>query len=126
VEKEKGILEYIDVVRWQDGKIYVLGRSEEKDTSDGHSFRARHIIHNALTCEMISEDSFIHKGNFPLFMCGCYTLSCEGDCPPLLDHELALNIHENRIKTDKYNDNIRKFKEANLMNLEKYQKDLIL
>lgn len=119
MEKEKGILEYIDVVRWQDGKIHVLGRSEERVTSDGHSFRAHHIIYDALTGEMISEDFFIHEGNFPLFMCGCYTLSCEGDCPPLLDHELALKIHENRIKIDKYDISTREFKKANLNDLRK-------
>ncbi len=119
MEKEKGILEYIDVVRWRNGKIHVLGRSEVRVTSDGHFFRAHHIVHDALTGEMISEDSFIHKGNFPLFMCGCYTLSCEGDCPPLLDHELALKIHENRIKTDKYDISTREFKEANLNDLRK-------
>jgi hypothetical protein len=113
VEKDKSILEYIDVVRWQDGKIHVLGRSEERVTADGHFFRAHHIVHDARTGDIVSEDSFIHKGNFPLFMCGCYTLSCEGDCPPLLDHELAIEIHENRGKTIKYNDSVRKYKEAN-------------
>lgn len=123
MEKEKGILEYIDVVRWQDGKIYVLGRSEERGTADGYFFRAHHIIHDALTGEIISEDAFMHKGNFPLFMCGCYTLSCEGDCPPLLDHELALKVHENRIKTDKYDISIREFKAANLSDLRKTVKN---
>ena len=113
MNKDKGKLEYIDVVRWQDNKIHVLGRSEERDTADGHFFKAHHIIHNSITGEIISEDSFMHKGNFPLFMCGCYTLSCEGDCPPLLDNELALEIHKNRIETDKYNDCIRKYKDAN-------------
>ena len=108
------MLEHIDVVRWQDGKIHVLGRSEERFTADGHFFRAHHIIHDARTAEILSEDSFLHKGDFPLFMCGCYTLSCEGDCPPLLDHELALEIHENREKTDKYNDSVRIYREANL------------
>ena len=116
---KKGILEYIDVVRWQNGNIHVLGRNEEMVTADGHFFKAHHIIHDAVTGEVISEDSFMHKGNFPLFMCGCYTLSCEGDCPPLLDHELAIRIHKNRIKTDKYNDDIKKFKVANLNDLEK-------
>jgi len=124
VEKGKGILEYIDVVRWQDGKIHVLGRSEERSTSDGHSFRAHHILYDALTGEIISEESFIHKGNFPFFMCGCYTLSCEGDSPPLLDHELALKIDANRIKTDKYNDSIRKFREANINDIKKTPKTL--
>jgi hypothetical protein len=28
-KKEEGRLEYIDVVRWQDGEIHVLGRKEE-------------------------------------------------------------------------------------------------
>ena len=116
---EKDILEYLDVVRWQHGNIHVLGRSEERDTADGHFFKAHHIIYDAITGEMISEDAFMHKGNFPLFMCGCYTLSCEGDCPPLLDHELAIEIHENRIKTDKYNDSVKKFKEANLNDFRK-------
>ena len=123
MEKGRGKLEYIDVVRWQDGKIHVFGRNEERDTADGHFFRAHHFIHDALTGKMLSEDSFMHKGNFPLFMCGCYTLSCEGDCPPLLDHELALIIHENRIKTDTYDGNIRKFKEANLNDLRTTSKD---
>lgn len=118
MEKERGILEHIDVVRWQEGNIHVLGRSEERITADGHSFRAQHIIHDARTGEMISEDSFLHKGNFPLFMCGCYTLTCEGDCPPLLDHALALAIHQNRIKTDEYNDSVRKFEDANVSDLK--------
>ena len=116
---EKGLLDSIDVVRWQDGFIHVLGRSEERDTADDHFFKAHHFIHDALTGELISEDYFIHKGNFPFFMCGCYTLSCEGDCPPLLDHKLAIAIHENRIKTDKYNESIKKFREANLNDLKK-------
>jgi hypothetical protein len=119
VDKEKGKLDYIDVVRWQDESIHVLGRSDERDTADGHFFRAHHIIHDALTGEIISDDSFMHKGNFPFFMCGCYTLSCESDCPPLMDHELALKIHENRINTDRYNDSVKKFKEANLNDLER-------
>lgn len=119
MEKEKGRLEYIDVVRWQDGKIHVLGRNAERITSDGHFFRTHYIIHDSLTYEIIIEDSSIHKGNFPLFMCGCYTLSCEGDCPPLLDHELALSIYENRKNTEHYNESIRKFKEANSNDLRK-------
>jgi hypothetical protein len=36
-----------------------------------------------------------------------------------LDHELALNIHENKIKADKYDNSIREFKEANLNNPKK-------
>lgn len=87
--------------------------------ADSTSYMAYHIVHDALTWEIISEDSFMYRGNFPLFMCGCYSLSCEGDCPPLLDHELALKIRENRIKADTFDDNIRKFKEANLNNAEK-------
>lgn len=122
--KIKGKLEYIDVVRQQDGKIHVLGRSEERDTADGHFFRAHHVIHDARTGELISEDTFMHKGAFPLFMCGCYTLSCEGDCPPLLDHDLAVNIHENRVKTDEYNEIIREFQEANIDDLKVTSNDL--
>jgi hypothetical protein len=118
-QKEKGRLEYIDVVRWQDGNIHVLGRKEENISCDGSFCSAYHIIHDALTGEIISEDSFIHKGNFPLFMCGCYSLSCEGDHPPLLDHELAINIHENKKKTDKYDITTREFKKANLNDLRK-------
>ena len=121
MNKEKERLDYIDVVRWQDGNIHVLGRSEERDTADGHFFRAHHIIHDALTGEMISEDCFMHKGNFPFFMCGCYTLSCESDCPPLMDHELALEIHENRINTEIYNERVKRFKKANLNDLGKLQ-----
>lgn len=122
-EKEKGRLQYIDVVRWQDSRIHVFGRREESISSDGSSYRAFHINHDALTGEVISEDSFIYKGNFPLFMCGCYTLACEGDCPPLLDRELALTIHENRIKADNYDNSVRNFKEANLNDLNQYRKD---
>jgi hypothetical protein len=70
----------------------------------------------------ICEDSFRYIGNFPLFMCGCYILSCEGECPPFLNHELALKIHENKINADKYDSSIRKFKEANLNDLRKIQK----
>jgi hypothetical protein len=118
-KKEEGRLEYIDVVRWQDRGIHVLGRREERISSDDSSCRAYHIIHDAQTGKVISEDSFTYRCNFPLFMCGCYILSCEGTCPPLLDHELSLKIHKNRIKADKYDDNIRKFKEANLNDLRK-------
>ncbi len=121
--KNNSRLESIDVVRCQDGKIHVLGRNEERDTADGHFFRAHHIIHDALTGEVISENSFMHKGNFPLFMCGCYTLSCEGDCPPLMGHELALEIHKNRIETDTYNNTVRKLKAANLNDTRKTSKD---
>jgi hypothetical protein len=45
-------------------------------------------------------------------------LSCEGECPPILDHELSLEIHEYRMKADKYDDSIRQFKEANLNDLK--------
>lgn len=121
-KKEEGRLEYIDVVRWQDGEIHVLGRKEENISSDGSFYSAYHIIHDALTGEIISEDSFRYIGNFPLFMCGCYILSCEGECPPFLNHELALKIHENKINADKYDSSIRKFKEANLNDLRKIQK----
>jgi hypothetical protein len=41
-------------------------------------------------------------------------LTCEGECPPLLDHELALNIYENRVKADNYDTIVRKFRAANL------------
>jgi hypothetical protein len=101
-KKEEGRLEYIDVVRWQDGEIHVLGRKEENISSDGSFYSAYHIIHDALT--------------------GCYILSCEGECPPFLNHELALKIHENKINADKYDSSIRKFKEANLNDLRKIQK----
>jgi hypothetical protein len=121
-EKEEGRLLYIDVIRWQDSRIHVFGRREESISSDGSSYRAFHIIHDASTGEVISEDFFIYRGNFPLFMCGCYILSCEGDCPPLLDHELALNIHENKIKADKYDNSIREFKVVNLNDLRKTTK----
>ncbi|MBI4848213.1 MAG: hypothetical protein HY808_06490 [Nitrospirae bacterium] len=116
--KEKVRLEQIDVVRWQDGIIHVLGRGEETVHSDSVSCIAYHIIHDASTGKVISEDSFLHRGSFPLFMCGCYTLACEGDCPPLLDHELALAIHENRMKADIYVKNVVKFTEANLNDLK--------
>ena len=68
--KEKGRLEYIEVVRWQDGKIHVLGRGKEIISSDNTSYRAFHIIHDAQTKKILSEESFIYRGNFPLFMCG--------------------------------------------------------
>jgi hypothetical protein len=42
-KKEKGRLEYIDVVRWQDGKIHVLGRIEEHSSSDGSFYSAYHF-----------------------------------------------------------------------------------
>jgi hypothetical protein len=121
-KKEERRLEDIDVVRWQDGKIHVLGRIEDNCSSDGTFYSAYHIIHDALTGEIIKEDSFRYIGNFPLFMCGCYMLSCEGERPPFLDHELALKIHENNINADKYDSSIRKFKEANLKDLKKLQK----
>ncbi|UCE78721.1 MAG: hypothetical protein JSV13_09480 [Nitrospiraceae bacterium] len=116
---KEGRLESIDVVRWQDRKIHILGRREENISSDASSFRAYHIIHDEQTGKIISEDSFLYRGNFPLFMCGCYILSCEGTCLTLLDHELSLKIHENRLKADKYDDSISKFKEANLSDLRK-------
>ena len=125
-KKAEGRLEYIDVVRWQDSKIHVLGRREESISSDDSFYRAFYIIHDAPTGKVISEDSFMYIGNFPLFMCGCYILSCEGECPPLLDHELALNIHENKIKADQYDNSIREFKEANLNDLRKTTKDIIV
>ncbi len=112
--KKEGRLEFIDVVRWQDGEIHVLGRGEEMTSSDSTSFMAYHYIYDASTCKVVSEDSFLHRGSFPLFMCGCYMLSCEGDCPPLLDHELSLKINENQTKAKKFDESIRKFSEANL------------
>lgn len=124
-KSEEGRLEYIDVIRWQNGKIHVLGRRGKTNTSsDDSPYRAYYIIHDAQTGRIISEDSFIYRGNFPLFMCGCYLLSCEGSHPPLLGHELSLKIQENRIKADKYDDCIKKFKEANLNDLGKTSKDL--
>jgi hypothetical protein len=109
-----GKLEYIDIVRRQDGKIHVLGRKEESISSEGTAQKAYHIVLDARTGEIISEEAFIYVGNFPLFMCGCYMLTCEGECPPLLDHELALNIYENRVKADNYDTIVRKFRAANL------------
>lgn len=116
---KEGRLEYIDVVRWQDRKIHILGRREENISSDASSFRAYHIIHDEQTGNIISEDSFLNRGNFPLFMCGCYILTCEGTCPTLLDDELSLTIHENRLKSDEYDSCISKFKEANSSDLRK-------
>ena len=107
-------LEYIDVVRWQDGEIHVLGRGKEITTSDSTTYMAYHTIHDASTGKLISEESFIHRGSLPLFMCGCYILSCDGDCPPILDHELSLRVHENRVKAENYDRDIKQFKEANL------------
>lgn len=118
ISEKEDRLKYIEVARWQDGEIHVLGRGEEIISSDRSSYRAFHILHDAQTGKIVSEDSFIYRGNFPLFMCGCHALSCEGDCPPLLDHKLALKIHENRIKADNYDSNIRLFKEANLNDLK--------
>ncbi len=115
--KIEGRLEHIDVVRWQDGEIHVLGREEEIVSSDITSYMAHHIIHDASTGEVISEDSFLHRGSFPFFMCGCYMLSCEGDCPPILNHELAHGIHENQIKVKTFDDSIKKFRKANLREL---------
>jgi len=115
-EKE-GRLEYIDVVRWQDGEIHVLGRGEEIISSDSTSYMAYNLVYDATTGKVVSEESFLHRGNFPLFMCGCYILSCEGDCPPLLDHELSLKIHETRTKSESYDDSVRKFRGANLKEL---------
>jgi len=112
--KKEGRLEHIDVVRWQDGEIHVLGRGREIISSDSTSYMAYHIILDASTEEVISEDSFLYKGSFPLFMCGCYMLSCEGDCPPLLDLELALNIHENQTKAKVFDESIKKYRGANL------------
>lgn len=121
---KEGRIEYIDVVRWQDRKIHILGRREENISSDASSFTAYHIIHDDQTGKLISEESFLYRGNFPLFMCGCYILSCEGTRPTLLDHALSLTIHENRLKADKYDASISKFKEANLSDLrqEKLEK----
>jgi len=115
-EKE-GRLEYIDVVRWQDGEIHVLGRGEEIISSDSTSYMAYHLIYEASTGKVVSEDFFLHRGSFPLFMCGCYILSCEGDCPPLLDHELSLKINENQTKAKKFDESIRKLREANLKDI---------
>jgi hypothetical protein len=123
-KKEKGRLKYIDVIRFQDGKIHVLGRRKESISSDGSFLRAYHIIYDAPTGKVISEDSFMYRGNFPLFMCGCYILSCEGKCPPLLDHELAMKINENKIKADRYNNSMKKFQEANLNDLRKTVKNI--
>ena len=114
ISQKEGRLEYIDVVRRQGGEIHVLGRGEEIISSDSTSYMAYHIIHDASTGKVVSEDSFLHRGSFPLFMCGCYMLSCEGECPPILDHELSLEIHEYRKRVDKYDESIRQFKEANL------------
>ena len=118
-EKE-GRLEYIDVVKWLDGEIHVLGRGEEINSSDSTSYMAYHFIYDASTGQIISEDSFLHRGNFPLFMCGCYMLSCEGECPPLLDHALSLSIHENQTKAKEFDERIRTFREANLNEVKGY------
>jgi len=83
-------------------------------SSDSTSSMAYHLIYDASTGKLISEDSFLHRGSFPLFMCGCYMLSCEGDCPPLLDRELAIKIYENQTKAKMFDDTIKKFREANL------------
>ncbi len=115
--KKEGRLEYIEVVRRQGSELHVLGRGKEIISSDSTSYMAYHIIHDALTGKVISEESFLYRGNFPLFMCGCYMLSCEGDCPPLLDNKLSLEINEYRIKADNYDDSIRQFKEANMNDL---------
>jgi hypothetical protein len=112
--KKKGRLEHIEVVRRQGDELHVLGRGEEIISSDSISYMAYHIIHDASTGKVISEDSFLHRGSFPLFMCGCYMLSCEGECPPILDYELSLEIHEYRKRVDKYDESIRLFKKANL------------
>ena len=117
-DKEAGRLEYIDVVRWQDGKIHVLGGREECSSDDSPSYRLFHVVHDALTGKVTKEDSFISRGDFPLFMCGCYLLACEGTCPPMLDHELALKIHEDKIKANAYNKIVREFREANLYDLK--------
>jgi hypothetical protein len=122
-DTEAGRLEYIDAVRWQDGKIHVLGGREESHSDDGPSYRLFHIVHDAMSGKIISEDSFISRGNSPLFMCGCYLLTCEGSCPPVLDHELALKIHEDKIRADAYDKNVREFKEANLNDLKIAAKD---
>ncbi len=118
ISKKESRLEYIDVVRHEDRKIHVLGRSEKSVSCDGASYTAHHIIFDAQTGKVFQEDSFRHIGSFPLFMCGCYILSFEGECPPLLDHELSLEIYENRLKADKYEEHIRKFKEANLKEIK--------
>lgn len=117
--KQEGRLEYIDAVRWQDGKIHVLGRRDESILSDSSSCRAFHIIHDAQTGTIIAEDSFVHRGNFPLFMCGCFTLACEGDHPPLLCHELAIEIQQNRTKAEQYDHDVRKFRDLNLVDIGK-------
>jgi hypothetical protein len=113
-----GKIESVDVVRWQDGKVHVLGRGEETVSSDSVKSIAYHIIHDASTGKVVSEESFMHRGSFPLFMCGCYMLSCEGDCPPILDRDLAVNIHEYLIRAKHYDETVKKFRDANLKDLK--------
>ncbi len=113
----EGRLEYIDVVRWQDGEIHVLGRGAEIVASESTLYMAYHFIYDSSTGKLTNEESFLHRGSFPLFMCGCYMLSCEGNCPPILDHKLSLDIKEYRVKADKYDDSVRQYKEANINDL---------
>ena len=67
-EKKESRLEYIDVVRWEERKIHVLGRGKERVCSDSTSYRAFYIIHDALTGRIISED-FLCTGATSLFLC---------------------------------------------------------
>ncbi len=113
-----GKIESVDVVRWQDGKVHVLGRGEETVSSDSVKSIAYHIIHDDSTGKVVSEKSFMHRGSFPLFMCGCYMLSCEGDCPPILDRDLAVNIHEYLIRAKQFDETVKKFRDANLKDLK--------
>ncbi len=113
----KDLLEYIDVVRWEGDIIHVLGRREESAAPDASTFKAYHIRHDAQSGEIIDEDFFIHAGSFPLFMCGCYVLTCQGDCPPLLDNELALKIQGDSRKAARYDSCVQKFREKNLSDM---------
>lgn len=114
------ILETIDVVRKEDGKVHVFGRSGGRVFSP--SPYLHYITHDANSGEIIQEDSFKSKDNSDLVF--SFTFSLLGVGLPFFINELRPSNFKNRRKAREYYNKVHQFKNANMADLREAVKDI--
>lgn len=110
-------LEEIDVVRIENGRVHVLGRSGK------FSKCLNHMVHDITSGEIIAEDSFDRKNSEDLFFSGLFSLY-GGLGIPFLIYNLMPKQCERRGKTKEYDGKVKLFQEINMDDLRKAVKDI--
>jgi len=113
----------IDVVRWQDGKIHVLGQNHDFGFFSIRRY-LHHSVHDAETGKIVENNPFKEHFAHQIVLMTYITLSLVGVGIPALINYFRPSVRERGRKTEEYYKKVWEFEKANMADLRKAVKDI--